>query len=103
MQRNRQTTTAPLRAPAASSAAPSPASAAICSWRQRKLLPQFGCGHLLAIAGAAALEAPRIGKFADNDGVKASVAHESGSDLDCNNIVAGNRYRQLGVGAARLL
>src|SRR5208282_3657219 len=72
------------------------------SWRERQLLLEFGGGHRLAVTRPATLEAARIGELADNHRLEAGVAHQPGRYLHRIRIVAGDRYRELRIGAVRL-
>src|SRR5581483_8364501 len=70
--------------------------------RQGKLLLELRSRDLLSIAGLTALETPRIGKLADHDGIEACVAHQTGSNFDSIDVVAGDRNCQFRIGAVRL-
>src|SRR5262249_13298560 len=71
------------------------------SWCQRQFLPELCCAHILAISRRAALEAARIGQFADLHRIKTGIAHQLRCDLDCLLIIARNRYREPGGGTVR--
>src|ERR1700683_2300057 len=88
-------------APAGLPAPPTRPIAARRSWSKRKLLPEFNRRRLLAISGATALEATRVGKFTDNDRIEAGIANKPFCDPHGFRVVARDRNSKLRVRTVR--
>src|SRR5260370_15776620 len=72
------------------------------SRRQRQLRVELGGVHGLAIAGCDALEPARIRELADQHRIEAGVAHQFLRPPHRLGVVAGDRDRELRIGAVRL-